>query len=45
MPAMDGLEAMRRLVADPAVEARVLVLTTFALDEYVSGALRAGAAD
>jgi DNA-binding NarL/FixJ family response regulator len=44
MPGMDGLEATRRLVADPAVEARVLVLTTFALDEYVFGALRAGAA-
>src|SRR5262249_2057247 len=44
MPGMDGLEATRRLVADPAVTARVLVLTTFALDEYVFGALRAGAA-
>jgi DNA-binding NarL/FixJ family response regulator len=44
MPGMDGLEATRRLAGDPAVEARVLVLTTFGLDEYVFGALRAGAA-
>jgi DNA-binding NarL/FixJ family response regulator len=43
MPGMDGLEATKRLVADPAVDARVLVLTTFGLDEYVFGALRAGA--
>ena len=42
MPDLDGLEATRRiLAADP--EARVLVLTTFDLDEYVYEALRAGA--
>ncbi len=42
MPHLDGLEATRRiLAADPA--ARVLVLTTFDLDEYVYEALRAGA--
>ena len=42
MPQLDGLEATRRiLTADPA--ARVLVLTTFNLDEYVYEALRAGA--
>jgi DNA-binding NarL/FixJ family response regulator len=44
MPVMDGIEATRRIVgehADPA--ARVLILTTFDLDEYVYGALRAGA--
>jgi DNA-binding NarL/FixJ family response regulator len=42
MPQLDGLEATRRiLAADPA--ARVLVLTTFNLDEYVYEALRAGA--
>lgn len=42
MPVLDGLEATRRiLAADPA--ARVLVLTTFDLDEYVFEALRAGA--
>ena len=42
MPSLDGLEATRRiLAADPA--ARVLILTTFDLDEYVYEALRAGA--
>ncbi|MGK4580588.1 response regulator transcription factor [Kitasatospora sp. HPMI-4] len=42
MPELDGLEATRRIAsAHPAV--RVLVLTTFDLDEYVYGALRAGA--
>ena len=44
MPEMDGIEATRRIVADPATEGvRVLVLTTFDLDEYVFEALRAGA--
>jgi DNA-binding NarL/FixJ family response regulator len=44
MPVLDGLEATRRICADPHMEAtRVLVLTTFDLDEYVYGALRAGA--
>jgi DNA-binding NarL/FixJ family response regulator len=42
MPNLDGLEATRRLAAEGAV-ARVLVLTTFDLDEYVFDALRAGA--
>jgi DNA-binding NarL/FixJ family response regulator len=42
MPELDGLEATRRiLAADPA--ARVLILTTFDLDEYVYEALRIGA--
>ncbi|MBB4686748.1 response regulator [Amycolatopsis jiangsuensis] len=44
MPEMDGIEATRRICADaetPAV--RVLILTTFDLDEYVYAALRAGA--
>jgi DNA-binding NarL/FixJ family response regulator len=44
MPEMDGIEATRRIVArdgDPPV--RVLMLTTFDLDEYVYDALRAGA--
>ena len=42
MPHLDGLEATRRIVSqDPAI--RVMVLTTFDLDEYVFGALRAGA--
>ncbi|MFE3415596.1 response regulator [Streptomyces mirabilis] len=41
MPEMDGIEATRRITA--AGHARVLMLTTFDLDEYVFGALRAGA--
>ena len=44
MPEMDGLEATRRITADSALShTRVLVLTTFELDEYVFGALDAGA--
>jgi DNA-binding NarL/FixJ family response regulator len=44
MPEMDGLEATRRLVADERLaHTRVVILTTFDLDEYVYGALRAGA--
>jgi DNA-binding NarL/FixJ family response regulator len=44
MPRLDGLEATRRITADPALAGtRVVVLTTFELDEYVFGALRAGA--
>jgi DNA-binding NarL/FixJ family response regulator len=43
MPGRDGLSATSQLVAGGA-SARVLVLTTFDLDEYVYGALRAGAA-
>jgi DNA-binding NarL/FixJ family response regulator len=42
MPAMDGIQATRRLTADDP-PARVLILTTFDLDEYVFQALRAGA--
>ena len=42
MPELDGLEATRRIVATDE-SARVLVLTTFDLDEYVYEALRAGA--
>jgi DNA-binding NarL/FixJ family response regulator len=44
MPLVDGLDATRIICADPHLErTRVLVLTTFDLDEYVYGALRAGA--
>lgn len=44
MPGIDGLEATRRIVADERLHAtRVLILTTFDLDEYVFEALRAGA--
>jgi DNA-binding NarL/FixJ family response regulator len=44
MPGMDGLAATRAIVADEALgTVRILVLTTFELDEYVFEALRAGA--
>jgi len=43
MPGMDGLEATRRIVGDGSGPPRVLMLTTFDLDEYVFDALRAGA--
>ena len=44
MPEGDGLEAARRITEDPALGGtRVLVLTTFELDEYVFEALRSGA--
>ena len=41
MPVMDGIEATRRITADHST--RVLILTTFDLDEYVFDAIRAGA--
>ena len=45
MPRTDGLQATARLTGDPRLSrTRVIVLTTFELDEYVFGALRAGAA-
>lgn len=44
MPGIDGLEATRRIAADPALaETRIVVLTTFERDEYVFEGLRAGA--
>ena len=44
MPSVDGLEATRRIAADDRLaEVRVVILTTFELDEYVFEALRAGA--
>jgi DNA-binding NarL/FixJ family response regulator len=44
MPGVDGLEATRRIAADPKLEGvRIVILTTFELDEYVFEALRVGA--
>ncbi len=44
MPVLDGIDATRQICADPALaDVRVVVLTTYALDEYVFAALRAGA--
>jgi DNA-binding NarL/FixJ family response regulator len=44
MPVLDGLEATKLICSDPTLEGtRVLVLTTFDLDEYVYSALRSGA--
>ena len=43
MPELDGIEATRRLLAGPSVTTRVLMLTTFDLDDYVYEAVRAGA--
>jgi DNA-binding NarL/FixJ family response regulator len=44
MPGVDGLEATRRIMADEGLSGvRVLMLTTFELDEYVFAAIRAGA--
>jgi DNA-binding NarL/FixJ family response regulator len=43
MPRLDGIAATREICGDPHSATRVLVLTTFDLDEYVLAALRAGA--
>ncbi|MGW2331052.1 response regulator [Streptomyces sp. NPDC001700] len=44
MPLLDGLAATRRITADPALaEVKVIMLTTFELDEYVFEAIRGGA--
>jgi DNA-binding NarL/FixJ family response regulator len=44
MPLMDGIEATRAIIADSkTADARIIILTTFDLDEYVYEALRAGA--
>src|SRR5262245_36599453 len=43
MPVVDGIEATGLIVAEADLETKVLVLTTFDLDEYVYAALRAGA--
>jgi len=44
MPVIDGIEATRRIIADPrTATTRILIVTTFDLDEYVYDGLRAGA--
>jgi DNA-binding NarL/FixJ family response regulator len=43
MPEVDGIEATRRLLADGGADPKVVMLTTFDMDEYVYDALRAGA--
>jgi len=43
MPVMDGLEATRKILAGTDISPRILMLTTFDLDDYVYAALRAGA--
>jgi DNA-binding NarL/FixJ family response regulator len=43
MPEVDGLDATRRLLGDDGSDAKVVMLTTFDMDEYVYDALRAGA--
>ncbi|KJL47812.1 Transcriptional regulatory protein DegU [Microbacterium hydrocarbonoxydans] len=44
MPDMDGIEATRRIVADPEVAAAIAIVTTFDRDDYLFQALDAGAA-
>ena len=45
MPVIDGIEATRRIAADPTLDrVHVVILTNYGLDEYVFNALRAGAA-
>jgi DNA-binding NarL/FixJ family response regulator len=45
MPGVDGIEATRRIAADPTLaQVHVVILTNYGLDEYVFNALRAGAA-
>ncbi|GAA2102572.1 response regulator [Actinomadura alba] len=44
MPELDGIQAARQLCADPLLtDLKVIILTTYELDEYIYGALRAGA--
>ncbi|GAA4044436.1 response regulator transcription factor [Nonomuraea soli] len=43
MPGKDGIQTLRDIAAEPGVSTRVVILTTFALDQYVFAALQAGA--
>ena len=44
MPGMDGLTALREITADPTLaDTRVVIVTTFEIDQYVFEALQAGA--
>ena len=43
MPGLDGIQTTRRLIEQPPSAARILILTTFDLDEYVYEAMKAGA--
>ncbi len=43
MPDMDGIEATRRIVADPGIDAAIAIVTTFDRDDYLFSALDAGA--
>ena len=43
MPRLDGIEAARQILADPHARTRVMMLTTFGVDEYVFASLKAGA--
>ena len=43
MPRLDGIEAARQILADPHAHTRVMMLTTFGVDEYVFASLKAGA--
>src|SRR5437762_732774 len=43
MPNVDGVEATRRITADAGCRAKVIMLTTFDMDDYIYDALRAGA--
>ena len=43
MPGVDGIEAARQITSDPQCQAKVIMLTTFDMDDYVYDALQAGA--
>ena len=43
MPGVDGVEATRRITADPTIDAAVVIVTTFDRDDYLFEALKAGA--